>query len=86
MGSRWADVARVILISKQRTIPDFYDPNCVKLLLKQIEDVYLKEYIRFAGKSKEELTCWITLFAASKIEGDTQENIKVWKELISKNL
>lgn len=82
--SNWMDVARIMIMSEETNVPEGLDAKLVASFRQLINEVYLKEYIRLAGESKEELACWMAVFAAVKLDYEDKEDIPVLEKIIQR--
>ncbi|BBF45013.1 probable aminoglycoside phosphotransferase [Lachnospiraceae bacterium KM106-2] len=80
--SNWMDVARVMILFEESYVPSGFDVYRVSDFRKLGKEVYLNEYEKLTGKSREELESWMAILAAIKLESENSKDVPVLEKII----
>lgn len=86
VGSKWCDVARTMLLFEQIDIPHNFDRKSVEVFFHQGREIFLNEYTKLAGSSKEELSGWMAVLAAARMNNESEGNRIAYQKIIENAL
>ena len=85
-SSIWMDVSRVMILCEETYVPDGFDVEAVSSFRRLAKELYLREYVKLAGESKEELESWMAIFAAVRLDTEIDMDIAVLENIIERTL